>query len=72
MENSRFDVGTVVDLLDMAFGWRGRYIVMAQKSHFHLVKIRNMGTNSQQFVSPDRLRLSRLSQFFLKSLQGKP
>jgi len=62
--------GTILDLDDNLFGWRGKYIVVAQKSHFHLVKIRNMATNSVQFVSPDRLRLSRLSQFFIKGLQG--
>ena len=66
-----FTVGTVVDLNDDLFGWRGKYIVVVQKSHFHLVKIRNMATNSVQFVSPDKLRRSRLSQFFVKSLQIK-
>jgi hypothetical protein len=30
-----------------------------------------MGTNSTQFVSADRLRRSRLSQFFVKSLLPK-
>jgi hypothetical protein len=65
-----FPVGTIVDLNDDLFGWRGKYIVMAQKSHFHLIKIRNMATNSVQFVRPDKLRLSRLSQFFVKGLQG--
>jgi hypothetical protein len=65
-----FTVGTIVDLDDNLFGWRGKYIVVAQKSHFHLVKIRNMATNSVQFVSPDKLRLSRLSQFFIRGLQA--
>ena len=65
-----FPVGTIVDFDDDLFGWRGKYIVVAQKSHFHLIKIRNMATNSVQFVSPDKLRLSRLSQFFVKGLQG--
>ena len=65
-----FPVGTIVDLDDGFFGWRGKYIVVVQKSHFHLIKIRNMATNSVQFVSPDKLRLSRLSQFFVKGLQG--
>jgi len=60
--------GTVVDLNDRLFGWRGQYKVLVQKSNFDKVRIQNLGTNSQQFVSPDRLRLSRLSQFFLKSL----
>lgn len=60
--------GTIVDLHDRIFGWRGQYKVLVQKSNFDKVRIQNLGTNSQQFVSPDRLRLSRLSQFFLKSL----
>ena len=65
-----FPVGAIVDFDDDLFGWRGKYIVVVQKSHFHLIKIRNMATNSVQFVSPDKLRLSRLSQFFVKGLQG--
>jgi hypothetical protein len=67
-----YNVGDIVDLNDLMFGWRGQYIVVTQKAHFHLVKIKNLGTNSQQFVSPDRLRRSRLQQFFIKSLQIKP
>jgi hypothetical protein len=63
-----YPVGTIVDLHDRIFGWRGQYKVLVQKSNFDKVRIQNLGTNSQQFVSPDRLRLSRLSQFFLKSL----
>jgi hypothetical protein len=65
-----YNVGDIVDLNDLMFGWRGKYMVVVQKTHFHLVKIKNLGTNSMQFVSPDRLRKSRLSQFFLKSLQA--
>jgi hypothetical protein len=65
------NVGDIVDLNDLMFGWRGKYVVIAQKTHFHLVKIKNLGTNSQQFVSANRLRKSRLSQFFIKGLQGK-
>jgi hypothetical protein len=64
-----YSPGDIVDLDDRVFGWRGQYIVMAKKVDTPLVKIKNMATNSQQFVSPDRLRKSRLSQFFLKSLQ---
>lgn len=64
-----YPVGTIVDLNDHIFGWRGQYKVLAQKSNFDKVRIQNLGTNSQQFVSPDRLRLSRLSQFFLKGLR---
>jgi hypothetical protein len=60
--------GDIVDLNDLLFGWRGRYIVMAKKADTPLIKIKNMATNSQQFVSANRLRRSRLSQFFVKSL----
>jgi len=42
---------------------------MVQKSNFELVRIQNLQTNSQQFISPDRLRLSILPQFGLKSLR---
>ena len=52
-------------------GWRGQYKVLTQKSNFDKVRIQNLGTGSQQFVSADRLRLSKLSQFFLKSFQSK-
>jgi hypothetical protein len=65
-----FPVGTIVDFNDDLFGWRGQYKVVVQESNFEHVKIQNLGTKSQQFVSPDRLRLSRLSQFFVKGLQG--
>jgi hypothetical protein len=65
-----YPVGAIVDLNDRLFGWRGQYKVLVQKSNFDKVRIQNLGTNSQQFVSPDRLRLSRLSQFFLKSLHS--
>lgn len=64
-----FSVGTVVDLNDGLFGWRGQYKVVTQKSNFDKIKIQNLGTKSQQFVSPGKLRLSRLSQFFVKGLQ---
>jgi hypothetical protein len=63
-------VGTIVDFNDDLFGWRGQYKVVTQKSNFELIKIQNLGTKSAQFVAPDRLRLSRLSQFFVKGLQG--
>jgi hypothetical protein len=65
-----YSPGDIVDLDDRIFGWRGRYVVMAKKVDTPLIKIKNMATNSQQFVSADRLRKSRLSQFFLKSLQA--
>jgi hypothetical protein len=65
-----FPIGTIVDFNDDLFGWRGQYKVVVQKSNFEHVKIQNLGTKSQQFVSPDKLRLSRLSQFFVKGLQG--
>jgi len=63
-----YDIGDIVDLNDQNFGWRGQYTVITQKSNFELIKIQNLGTKSQQFVSPDKLRRSRLSQFFVKSL----
>jgi hypothetical protein len=66
-----YNVGDIVDFRDELFGWRGRYVIVTQKTHFHLVKIKNLGTNSMQFVSPDRLRKSRLQQFFIRGLQGK-
>jgi hypothetical protein len=65
-----FPVGTIVDFNDDLFGWRGQYKVVVQKSNFELVKIQNLGTKSAQFVAPDRLRLSRLSQFFIRGLQA--
>jgi hypothetical protein len=67
-----YSPGDIVDLDDRIFGWRGRYLVMVKKIDTPLIKIKNMATNSVQFVSPDRLRKSRLSQFFLKSLQAQP
>ena len=63
-----YPVGTIVDLHDRIFGWRGQYKVITQKSNFDKVRIQNLRTNSQQFVSPDRLRLGKLPQFFLKGL----
>ena len=63
-------MGTIVDFNDDLFGWRGQYKVVVQKSNFELVKIQNLGSKSQQFVSPDKLRLSRLSQFFIRGLQA--
>jgi hypothetical protein len=64
-----YNVGDIVDLNDLMFGWRGQYIVMAKKVDTPLIKIKNQGTGSQQFVSADRLRKSRLSQFSIKSLK---
>jgi len=63
-----YNPGDIVDLNDLMFGWRGKYVVMPKKVETPLVKIKNQGTGSQQFVSPERLRRSRLSQFFIKSL----
>jgi hypothetical protein len=65
-----YPVGTIVDLNDRLFGWRGQYKVIAQKSNFDKVRIENLGTHSKQFVSPDRLRLGKLPQFFIKSMQA--
>ena len=64
-----YQPGDIVDLLDGCFGWRGRYIVMDKRIDSPLVKIKNLGTNSQQFVSTKRLRKGRLSQFFIASLR---
>jgi hypothetical protein len=66
MENLEFDVGTIVDLLDPLFGWRGKYKIISQKSNYDKVKIQNLATNSQQFVSRDKLRPSQLPQFSVK------
>jgi hypothetical protein len=66
-----FSSGDIVDLNDQLFGWRGQYTVVGMSPDGRLIKIRNLGTKSQQFVSPSKLRKSRLQQFFIKSLQGK-
>jgi hypothetical protein len=63
-------VGAVVDLNDQHFGWRGQYTITKDYGDGK-VKIKNNRTNSQQIVSLDRLRLSRLAPFFIKSLQDK-
>jgi hypothetical protein len=70
VESPRFSVGTIVDLLDVMMGWRGKYKVIVQKSNFELVRIQNLDTKSVQFVSVKRLRLSILPQFGLKSLRS--
>jgi hypothetical protein len=65
-----YEPGDIVDLFDTTFKeWRGRYTVMDKRVDSPLVKIKNLGTNSQQFVSPDRLRKGKLGQFFIKGLQ---
>jgi hypothetical protein len=66
-----YSPGDIVDLNDRLFGWRGVYTVMPTQSVTSLIKIKNQGTGSQQFVSADRLRKGRLSQFFLKGLRPK-
>lgn len=66
-----FSTGDIVDLNDQLFGWRGQYTVTGMSPDGKLIKIKNCGTGSQQFVSASKLRKSRLSQFFIKSLQGK-
>jgi hypothetical protein len=63
-----FATGDIVDLNDGNFGWRGRYIVMAKKIDTPLIKIKNLGTGSQQFVDEGSLRKSKLPQFSMKSL----
>jgi len=64
-----FSTGDLVDLNDALFGWRGQYTVMPKKVVTELIKIKNVRTNSQQFVRPERLRPSRLAPFFIKTLQ---
>jgi len=61
-------VGDIVDLNDRNFGWRGIYTIVKQYDDGK-VQIVNNGTKSKQTVSPDRLRKSRLSQFFIRCLQ---
>jgi len=65
-----FSDGDIVDLNDQNFGWRGQYIVMAKKVDTPLIKIKNLGTGSQQFVSASSLRRSQLPRFSLKSLRA--
>jgi hypothetical protein len=65
---NEWGAGDIVDLFDFGFNqWRGKYIVMSS-SVPRLVKIKNQGTGSQQFVSSSRLRRSVSQQFFIKSL----
>jgi hypothetical protein len=65
---NEWGTGDIVDLFDFGFDqWRGKYIVMSS-SVPRLVKIKNQGTGSQQFVSSSRLRRSVSPQFFIKSL----
>jgi hypothetical protein len=67
----KFSVGMIVDLSDALFGWRGSYEVVKQTSSFEKVKIKNVKTGSQQFVSPEKLRMGRLPPFCIQSLQDK-
>ena len=60
-----FSTGDIVDLNDGNFGWRGKYIVMVKKVETPLIKIKNLGTGSQQFVRTESLRKSKCAQFFL-------
>jgi hypothetical protein len=60
-----FSTGDIVDLSDANFGWRGKYIVMTKKVETPLIKIKNLGTGSQQFVRAESLRKSKCAQFFL-------
>jgi len=63
-----FPIGTLVDLYDFGFKqWRGEYIVIKLGDN-GLHKIKNTKTSSQQFVSEDKLRMSRLGPFSIKSL----
>ena len=70
LEADEFQAGDIVDLNDRFTGWRGRYIVMEKKVITPLIKIKNQGTNSMQFVNANNLRKSRLPQFSLKILQS--
>lgn len=54
------------DLKDPNFGWRGRYRILKQESESGLVLVENLGTNSRQYVSSCRLRVSKCEQFALK------
>ena len=62
-------VGSIVDLNDGHFGWRGQYTIVKDYGDGK-VKIKNAKTNSQQTVSLNRLRPSRLPPFFIKGLQA--
>jgi hypothetical protein len=66
-----FSTGDIVDLNDGNFGWRGKYIVMTKKVETPLIKIKNLGTGSQQFVRAESLRKSKCAQFFLGLWPGK-
>lgn len=61
-------VGTVVDLLDAHFGWRGSYVITKDYGDGK-VQIRNQRTNSKQTVGLTRLRIGRLPDFKIKGLQ---
>lgn len=63
-----FSIGTLVDLYDSGFKqWRGEYIVV-KITETGLHKIKNTKTNSQQFVSEDKLRMGRLRPFRMDCL----
>jgi len=65
-----FSPGDSVDLYDTLFQqWRGAYVVAPQKTDTGLIKIRNVKTNSVQFVRAERLRMGRLPQFTIASLK---
>jgi len=66
-----FSVNDLVDLFDYGFRqWRGEYIVIKLPADERgLYKIRNMRTNSQQFVREKVLRRNRLGPFRIESLQ---
>jgi hypothetical protein len=63
-----FPIGTLVDLYDSGFKqWRGEYTVV-KITETGLHKIKNTKTNSQQFVSEDKLRMGRLRPFRMDCL----
>jgi len=64
-----FAIGTVVDLFDTTFKqWRGSYVIVKDYGDGKM-QIRNQRTNSKQTVSVSRLRIGRLPDFKIKSLQ---
>ena len=59
-----FTKSEAYDLKDLNFGWRGKYRFLKEDPS-GLIQIENLATNSRQFVSPHRLRLSTCQQFRL-------
>lgn len=67
-----FATGDQVDLYDYSLQvWRGQYVVMKSNASGDLIKIRNTGTGSQQFVRAKNLRRGKCPPFFIKILSAK-